>query len=144
MTVLFLLFVLLVSSASAEGLALAESVPVPYGRDYVDMPVVSVEGPRTRIPIGYGIYLESWQVARYVCRIHLAAGTRELKKGTRMVLDGRCETERTRHGMNAHKFFVREPEYIQYICCGVYVDHYRSLMGEKVHVVARTFPEDFR
>lgn len=141
---LFLLFVPLMSSASAEGLVLAESVSVPYGMDYVDMPVVSAEEPKTRIGIGYGIYFESWQVGRYVCRIHLAGRTRELKKGTIIVLDGRQEKERTKHGMYAHKFFVKEPKEVEYICCGVYVDHYRSLMGEKVHIVARTFPEDFR
>jgi hypothetical protein len=44
----------------------------------------------------------------------------------------------------AHKFFVLSPSEVDYICCGVYVNYYRDLLGEKVHLIRREYPVDFK
>ena len=125
-------------------ITLKKDLVVPINQDYIDLPVISIDSEKVESRIGYGIYFESWLSKSYVCRIHLNKNIDRIKKDTIIVLNGNYEIEKTSSGMFAHKFFVKEPEEISYIACGVYVSHYRSLLGEKVRLISRTFPDDFK
>lgn len=125
-------------------ISLKKDLVVTVDQDYIDLPVISIDSEKIESRIGYGIYFESWSSKSYVCRIHLNRNIDKIKKDTVIVLNGKYEIEKTSSGMFAHKFFVKEPKEISYIACGVYVDYYRSLLGEKVRLISRTFPDDFK
>jgi len=143
-TVVLILFLSFMPRAVAEGVYLAKEVVVPEGQDHVDLPPFSLESPKIRTRIGYGIYFESWSSKSYLCRIHLNQGIEKLEKGTVIVFDGRYEVEKTVHGMYAHKFFVKEPKEIEYICCGAYLEFFRSLLGGNAIRTGKVFLEDYR
>jgi len=143
-----LIFLLLTNISFAEDYVLLNiDVEIDADQEYVDLPVISKQSEKTENHIGYGIHLDEWNVKKYITRIHFKEKLKSdsiIKKNTLIVLNGEYEVEKTIDGTFAHKFFVKEPKEIEYIACGVYIDYYRDLLGEKIRLVGRSFPENYR
>jgi hypothetical protein len=112
-------------------------------QDYFDFPLISIQGPKNEQHIGYGIHIDTWTVKNYMCRMHFNELIK-LEPGTKIVLSDEFQIEKLSSGLTAYKFFVVHPKEISYICCGVYIDHYRSLMGENTRLIFREFPEKIK
>jgi hypothetical protein len=144
----FIFLFLLTNILFAEDcLLLNVDVNISANQEFVDLPVISKQSEKRENHIGYGIHIDDWTVTNYITRIHFKEKLKNnsiIKKNTLVVLTGEYEVEKTVHGTFAHKFFVKEPKEIEYVACGVYIDYYRDLLGEKVRLVGRSFPENYK
>lgn len=116
-------------------LVLNRDLTLPANQEFIDLPTRSQAGVKTRLPVGYGIYFEEWDVITHTCRLYFkekSLDRRLLRKGTEVILSGEYSEEE--HDSQTHvvvqALLVSSPEPVYAVACGGYKERFRSLLGD--------------
>lgn len=91
--------------------------------------------------VGYGVKLDYWNIHNYLCEIKFTDDCTEtiIPIGTKIVFNGRCDVTNGTKGLKIYRVYVSEPNYIEYIECSSYIDHYIGILGDIAHVTEQVF-----
>jgi hypothetical protein len=113
----------LMSIGRGTKLTLIKNIEVPPNQDYVDFPVLKVNGPQSEFL--------NWTVYTYVCRLELKESSldrRVLPVGTEVVLTG--EYQENTHADEPYGtvqgLFIQSPSALQGISCGGYAQAFHQ------------------
>jgi len=117
-------------------ITLSKEILVPANQEWVDLPTRSYWGPKTRIPIGYGMYFEEWIQYTHTCRLYLqdqSVDRRVLPAGTEILLNGEYteEEQDPQSHVIVQGLMVSSPQSVRAFACGGYSERYRSFLGER-------------
>jgi len=131
----------LITIGRGTKLILIKEIDIPANQNYVDFPVLKVNGPKS----DFG----NWTVYSYVCRLELRDSSldlRVLSEGTEIVLTG--EYEEDTHAPQPYGtiqgLVIQSPSALQGMTCGGYAQAYHETTYGLVSAVGKPYgPIDF-